>query len=274
MRVFANLGKINAPLPNSRAYLIRCATNLWIDRLRRASLERAHAAPSRPSRRRAADASQVVDVRAAANSLFLHLAPQERAAVLLAEVLDFSLEETASMLKTTVGAVKSALHRGRARLKAAAGRRGARVDGHAARGRGHLRPRLTPRTSRRSARLCLADVTVDMVGGASFDGYETARPPWNTPISSCRAWARRRAGRSPSTSGEPIAIGFRTLNGAEGLNEVWRSRWARAGVWKLRLYCFTPDVLVAVARGPRLPRCGGPTAAGPTARRAADAAAD
>src|ERR1700741_2152702 len=82
MRVFANLGKINAPLPNPRAYLIRAATNLWIDRLRRARLERGHApaveAEPAPTRD---DASQVVDVRAAANSLFLHLAPQERAAV-------------------------------------------------------------------------------------------------------------------------------------------------------------------------------------------------
>src|SRR5215468_2440677 len=66
LRVFGSLGKINAPIENPRAYLVRSATNLWIDRMRRANLERAHAAaegaapPAEP-----ADASQVVDVRAA-----------------------------------------------------------------------------------------------------------------------------------------------------------------------------------------------------------------
>src|SRR5262245_36263291 len=42
LRVFGNLGKINAPLTQPRAYLIRAATSLWIDRLRRLRLERAH----------------------------------------------------------------------------------------------------------------------------------------------------------------------------------------------------------------------------------------
>jgi RNA polymerase sigma-70 factor, ECF subfamily len=45
------------------------------------------------------------------------VAPQERAAVVLKEVFDFTLEQIAEVLSTTVGAVKSALHRGRARLE-------------------------------------------------------------------------------------------------------------------------------------------------------------
>jgi len=60
-------------------------------------------------------ASLAVDVRAAAHALFLELPPRERA-VVLSDVMDFSLQETASMLKTTVGAVKAALHRGLAPL--------------------------------------------------------------------------------------------------------------------------------------------------------------
>src|SRR5688572_20965242 len=177
MRVFANLGKINAPLPNPRAYLIRAATNLWIDRLRRASLERAHAATVEAEPEPAGDdASQVVDVRAAANSLFLHLAPQERAAVLLAEVLDFSLEETASMLKTTVGATKSALYRGRARLKAAAGAAEAPAVMATPRAVVDTFVRaLTAKDFDAIRALCLADITVDMVGGANFDGYEVGK---------------------------------------------------------------------------------------------------
>src|SRR6185436_16267113 len=45
------------------------------------------------------------------------LAPQERAALVLKEVFEMSLEEIALALGTTVGAVKAALHRGRGRLR-------------------------------------------------------------------------------------------------------------------------------------------------------------
>ena len=45
------------------------------------------------------------------------LAPQERAAVVLKELFDAPLDEIALVLGTSVGAVKSALHRGRARLR-------------------------------------------------------------------------------------------------------------------------------------------------------------
>lgn len=252
MRVFTSLGKINAPLPNPRAYLIRVATNLWVDRLRRVSVERAHAAAVEAEPEpQGDDASQVVDVRAAANSLFLHLAPQERAAVLLAEVLDFSLEETASMLKTTVGATKSALHRGRTRLKAAAGTAPipAVVETPRAVVDTFVRA-LTAKDFDAIRELCLADVSVDMVGGASFDGWETGKTTVEHAHFVAPAMGLGEAPRWEVAEylGEPIAIGFRTLNGVEGLNEVWRFEVAEGGIWKVRLYCFAPDVLVAVAR--------------------------
>ena len=41
IRVFSLLGKIDAKLEHPRAYLIRIATNLWIDRCRRAAREHA-----------------------------------------------------------------------------------------------------------------------------------------------------------------------------------------------------------------------------------------
>jgi RNA polymerase sigma-70 factor (ECF subfamily) len=44
------------------------------------------------------------------------LSPYERAAVVLKDVFDLSLEETAEALATSVGAVKAALHRGRGKL--------------------------------------------------------------------------------------------------------------------------------------------------------------
>src|SRR6185437_16032469 len=54
--------------------------------------------------------------REAAGTLLVALSPQERAAVVLKDVFDFSLEEIAESLGTTVGAVKTALHRGRGKL--------------------------------------------------------------------------------------------------------------------------------------------------------------
>ena len=46
----------------------------------------------------------------------MRLSPQERAAVVLKDVFDLSLEEIAEALGSTVGGVKAALHRGRGKL--------------------------------------------------------------------------------------------------------------------------------------------------------------
>ena len=46
------------------------------------------------------------------------LPPKERAAVLLKDVLQYRLEEVAEVVDSTVGGVKAALHRGRAKLRA------------------------------------------------------------------------------------------------------------------------------------------------------------
>jgi RNA polymerase sigma-70 factor, ECF subfamily len=50
--------------------------------------------------------------------LVLALPPMERACVLLKDVLDHSLEEIAELVGSSVGGVKAALHRGRAKLAA------------------------------------------------------------------------------------------------------------------------------------------------------------
>lgn len=52
----------------------------------------------------------------AVEHLVLSLPPKERAAVLLKDVFDYSLEEVAEVIGSTVGGVKAALHRGRSKL--------------------------------------------------------------------------------------------------------------------------------------------------------------
>lgn len=256
-RVYSLMGKINADLRHPRAYLIRAATHLWIDRMRRGAVERAHAVSLAAEEPEAADdPAQVIAVRAAANALFLHLPPQERAAVLLKDVLDFSLEESAAMLKTTAGAVKSALHRGRGKLAAA-----------------HAAPPVADRAAPRALvdrfvaalaakdidairAMCLADVTVDMVGGARAETFEDGKMTMEHAHFVMPAWGfgENPHWRVAQYEGEPIALGFRTLDGAEGLNEVWRFELADDGrIGRIRLYCFSPNVLAAVAAELGLP---------------------
>ncbi|HEY6876790.1 MAG TPA: RNA polymerase sigma factor [Polyangiales bacterium] len=106
-RAFATLGRMGAAPPNPRAWLFRVASNLWLDRGRRPrpTIDPTPL-PSDPS----------IALRDAAGTLLVQLAPQERAAVVLKDAFDFTLEEVASILGTTAGAVKAALHRGRGRL--------------------------------------------------------------------------------------------------------------------------------------------------------------
>jgi RNA polymerase sigma-70 factor (ECF subfamily) len=98
---------------NSRAYLSRIATNLWIDTQRRRAHDESDEAGDV---RLAASREPAVVTPASAAALFARTAPQERAAVVLKDVFDFSLDEIAEILSTSVGAVKAALHRGRGKL--------------------------------------------------------------------------------------------------------------------------------------------------------------
>ena len=55
-------------------------------------------------------------VKVAIEHLVIHLPPMERACVLLKEVFEYSLQETAELTGSTVGGVKAAIHRGRTKL--------------------------------------------------------------------------------------------------------------------------------------------------------------
>jgi RNA polymerase sigma-70 factor (ECF subfamily) len=106
-----DLGMGPSLIGNSRAYLSRVATNLWIDAQRRRAKEAGEDVSVMTAHR---EPAMVTPASAAA--LFERTAPQERAAVVLKDVFDFSLEEIAAILSTSVGAVKAALHRGRGKL--------------------------------------------------------------------------------------------------------------------------------------------------------------
>lgn len=108
-RAFVTIGQMGAPPPNPRAWLFRVASNLWIDRLRQRRPEISFAEPTTTT-------PDPQATREAAGTLLGQLSPQERAAVVLKDVMDLTLEETAEALSTSVGAVKTALHRARGKL--------------------------------------------------------------------------------------------------------------------------------------------------------------
>jgi RNA polymerase sigma-70 factor (ECF subfamily) len=110
-RAFVTLGQMDHTPPNARAWLFRVASNLWIDRVRLRRREEPLAADVRD-----AGTSDPRRAREAAGTLLGQLSPQERAAVVLKDVFEFSLEEAAEALSTTVGAIKTALHRARGKL--------------------------------------------------------------------------------------------------------------------------------------------------------------
>jgi RNA polymerase sigma-70 factor (ECF subfamily) len=115
-RAFATLGGLQEAPENPRAWLFQVASNLWIDQLRRRSA-RPNASESLSETSIPEVAAPTRDTREAAGTLLVQLSPQERAAVVLKDVFELSLEEIAQILATSVGAVKAALHRGRGRLK-------------------------------------------------------------------------------------------------------------------------------------------------------------
>jgi RNA polymerase sigma-70 factor (ECF subfamily) len=111
-RAYATLAIMAEPPPNPRAWLFRVASNLWINRMRRA-----REIPTADVTPQPAAASEPRAEREAAGTLLAQLSPQERAAIVLKDVIELSLEEIAEALSTSTGAIKAALHRGRTKLK-------------------------------------------------------------------------------------------------------------------------------------------------------------
>jgi RNA polymerase sigma-70 factor (ECF subfamily) len=97
-------------------WLFRIAHNRCIDFLRRRGVrEEAETAVTAPDWVMPDDPPGPALGRAVEH-LVLALPPKERACVLLKDVFDYSLEEIAELVDSTVGGVKAALHRGRSKL--------------------------------------------------------------------------------------------------------------------------------------------------------------
>jgi RNA polymerase sigma-70 factor, ECF subfamily len=101
-----------------KPWLFRIAHNRCIDFLRRKRVrDEAEGAAAVPEEVSPAEPI-ALGTGKAVEHLVASLPPMERACILLKDVFDYSLEEIAELVDSTVGGVKAALHRGRTKLAA------------------------------------------------------------------------------------------------------------------------------------------------------------
>jgi RNA polymerase sigma-70 factor (ECF subfamily) len=105
---------------NVEGWLFRIAHNTAMDFLRKRAREQQLFDADSDAPDTTPDPNEQADrriVAGAALRTFMRLAPAQRSAVILADVLGYEADEAAKVMDTTVLAVKAALHRGRTRLR-------------------------------------------------------------------------------------------------------------------------------------------------------------
>ena len=262
-RAFATLGCLFQPPPNPRAWMFRVASNLWIDRMRRAR-EVLGATPDD-----ALNAGVEPEPRAdrdAARSLIARLSPQERASVVLKDVFDLTLEEVADALSTSVGAVKTALHRGRGKLAEPSLDADAPVPRQpSARVLDAFCDAFNARDLERLTALLLDTAVVELVGVVTEYGPEAARHPdtgslagFLTPIATSESGAGIHPshlvgylGQLPRVEvrehrGEPILLYWYAHDFGDAVRTVARVASVDDRLMHMRNYFFTPDVVAEV----------------------------
>jgi len=254
LRSFVTIGQLHQPIRDPRAWMFRVASNLWLNRVRDAR-EQPGDLPER-----AVDAVDPRETREAAGALIGRLAPQERAAVVLKDVFELSLEETAEALSTTVGAIKAALHRGRGKL----------TDPEPPRDAAPVPPVLDEFCAAFNARdldrltaLLLDGVAMEFPGLAVEYGVETARKGslagilFGDPCGE-RAFIapEHRAGllsKPPRLElrvhrGEPLLLGWFAHQDGEAVRSIARATVEGDRVAVLRTYVHSPDVLAEICK--------------------------
>lgn len=248
LKAFAKLADVHWQVDNPRAYLFRIASNHWIDVTRKAREQEMPEDFDAPAERPASNP----DLREAIARLANNLPPVERAAVLLKDVFGFSLEDTANHMQTTVGAVKAALHRGRAKLEGAKDLPPRRIE---PRVDTELLDQWCEAFNRRDlqglAALMLEDSEALVVGMVQEYGRQQIRDGslHHTVLGETgEPKAERR-----EYHGEPIVVLWYTHEGRRVVRDVLRFVSDRGGMASLRYYYFCPETLKEVVTELGLP---------------------
>jgi RNA polymerase sigma-70 factor, ECF subfamily len=253
LRGFAVLGSVHQPIRNPRGYLVRIATNLWLDTLRRRDTERwAHDAAPLPSA--SVPASLPVEAREAGSRLLQRLSPQERAALVMKDVFDMPLEEVAETLHTTVGAVKAALHRARERLRP-------EEDPPASR-RARPAPALVERFIERlnasdlpaMLELMLDTASIETLGGLLEVGRQQFERKgswlWQSvhvhPDLPEKLRPKKWENEPATLIGERVMLSFSTETGARLLQSVTRFEEVDERISRIRAYYLCPETMQEV----------------------------
>jgi RNA polymerase sigma-70 factor (ECF subfamily) len=251
LRSFAALGTVQ--VDNVRGYLVRTASNLFIDGQRRRRIEREaladEAALAAPATQHPSDTA---GARNAAAQLIARLGPQERAAIVLKEVFDMSLRDIAAMLSTSENAVKAALHRGRDKLK----------DDAAPRPRA-ASPALVEKFVK-----CLDASDLDGLLALMLDTATIVMPPilvenGRAEFGRKGSWLWQSVNVHPDLPpdmrppkwrnrivdfrGETIVLGLMPPSHGGTLQGINRFEEEDGRIARIRSYCFTPEVAAEVA---------------------------
>jgi RNA polymerase sigma-70 factor, ECF subfamily len=248
MRAFARAAQTPGEIRHPLAWLLRIATNVYIDSRRRPAptpTPHRHDQVAPPG----TDPGEVRDALAEVTTL---LAPQERAAIVLREAFDLPLADIAAMLSTSVGAVKAALHRGRDRLTDPD--REQRRSARPAPSRAVLDALASAFTAydlSGLAALFLEDAVSEIVGVRHETGRESIRDGSLRYTLFVETDVRLRASVE-ELFGEPVVVLWETpvRNPSEpfGLGDVLRLDTVEDCVSRLRWYYFCPEALVECAR--------------------------
>lgn len=260
LRAYAHWGVTNPPIADPKNYLIRTATNIWIDRMRSRAREDQHTRELAHEPKPASpDPAEQLHVRDATAHLMQRLAPQERAAIVLKEVFDMPIEEIAGVLSTTNGAVKAALHRARDRLQSDAtppsrsAPSSAVIDAFI--------DRFNARDPKGLAALMLETAVAENVGNSSHTGFDSddGIPHFcDKVVNGHNEWPvemRHDGARLQSVEfdGERVILVLVMKKNRERLMTVFRVDADGDRIARLRSYGFCPDTIRTIGDALGLP---------------------
>jgi RNA polymerase sigma-70 factor, ECF subfamily len=252
-RAFVTLATLSQPPEKPRAWLFRVASNHWINQAKRSSREELMGDVPDSG----ADADRR-STREAVGAIVGRLAPHERGAVILKEVFDFSLEEIAETLSSTVGAVKAALHRGRSKLSASDGPSVAAVPPAVL---DEFCRAFNARDLDRLTALLLDQVVVEFPGSHTEYGAQAARHALGAlllgdltePCGGVAPAQRQGMGGQPRFEARmhrdtPIVLGWWQHESGEAVRTFTRVECEGDGIALLRTYLHSPEAIEELCR--------------------------